>query len=95
MGRARDWPPYDRTIAGLLQDIDESPGHVQERWICIDSDEGTYEARYAEVHRVVQAELRGTRMARTNPSLEVRIIIQHCCIETWFQGHDGLLRAGP
>ncbi|WP_438025153.1 hypothetical protein [Sorangium sp. So ce233] len=75
--------------------IDANPGRVQEIWICIDSDEDTYEARYAEVHRAVHAELQNTRMAKTNPSLEIRIIVQHCCIETWFLGHDGFLRQGP
>ncbi|WP_437713799.1 hypothetical protein WMF45_47925 [Sorangium sp. So ce448] len=91
----KGYPSVYRRIAGLLQDIETNAGRVQEFWICIDSDEDTYEARYAEVHRAVQAELQGTRMARTNPSLEIRIIIQHCCIETWFLGHDGFLRAGP
>ncbi|WP_437997809.1 hypothetical protein WMF26_45360 [Sorangium sp. So ce185] len=91
----KGYPSCYRRIAGLLKDIDANPGRVQELWICIDSEEDTYEARYAEVHRAVQAELQGSRMARTNPSLEIRIIIQHCCIETWFLGHDGFLRAGP
>ncbi|AUX48050.1 uncharacterized protein SOCE26_095770 [Sorangium cellulosum] len=91
----KGYPSCYRRIAGLLRDIDEHPGLVQEFWICIDSDEDTYEARYAEVDRAVQEELRGTRMAKTNPSLTIRIIVQHCCIETWFLGHDGFLRAGP
>lgn len=91
----KGYPSCYRRIAGLLQDIDANPGRVQELWICIDSEEDTYEDRYAEVQRAVQAELQNTRMARTNPSLEIRIILQHCCIETWFLGHEGFLRAGP
>jgi len=91
----KGYPSYARRIAGLLQDIDERPGKVHEFWICVDSDEDTYEARYAEVQRALEEGGRGTRLPRTNPSLEVRIIIQHCCIETWFLGHDGFLRAGP
>jgi hypothetical protein len=86
-------PSYERPLAGLLRDIDAHPGTVQELWICVDSDEATYDQRYAKVARAVAEGKEGTRLDVTNPSLEVRILVQDCCIETWFLGHDGLARA--
>src|SRR5262249_16915794 len=75
--------------------IDASPGKVHSFWICVDSDENTYADRFAEVQQAVADATRGTTLTRTNPSLEIRVIIQHCCIETWLLGHDGFLRTGP
>jgi hypothetical protein len=91
----KGYPSTNRRIAGLLQDVDANPGKVNDFWICIDSDEENYEDRYQEVERAVEEAARGTRLKLTNPSFSVRIIVQHCCIETWFLGHDGFLRAGP
>jgi hypothetical protein len=89
------YPAYADRLDGLLRDIDDHPGKVQEFWVCVDSDEDTYEDRYEEVQSAIAAAKRGTQLAKTNPSLEIRVIVQHCCIETWFLGHDGFLRAGP
>jgi hypothetical protein len=86
-------PSYVRRIEALLQDIDGHPGTVQELWICVDSDEATYEQRYEKVARALAEGKEGTRLGVTNPALEVRILVQHCCIETWFLGHDGFARA--
>lgn len=91
----KGYPSYARRLSGLLQDIDAHPGRVHSFWVCIDSDEETYEDRYAEVAQALHDAARGTTLPRTNPSLDLRIIVQHCCIETWFLGHDGFLRAGP
>lgn len=86
-------PSYVRRVADLLQDVDSHPGTVQELWICVDSDEATYEQRYEKVARALAEGKEGKRLSVTNPSLEVRILVQHCCIETWFLGHDGFARA--
>jgi hypothetical protein len=89
------YPSYARRLSGLLQDIDAHPGKVRSFWVCVDSDEDTYEHRYAEVERAIHDAARETTIQRTNPSLAVHILVQHCCIETWFLGHDGFLRTGP
>jgi hypothetical protein len=85
-------PSYERRLAALLRDIDQSPGTVQQLWICVDSDDATYEQRYAKVEHHLAEGKEGTRLAVTNPALEVRILVQHCCIETWFLGHEAFAR---
>ncbi len=86
-------PSYEHRLKALLRDIDKRPGTVQQLWICVDSDEATREQRYAKVERALAEGKEGTRLAETNPALAVHILVQHCCIETWFLGHDGLARA--
>jgi hypothetical protein len=85
-------PSYVRRLAALLRDIDDLPGTVQALWICVDSEEATYEQRYEKVSHALAEGKVGTRLATTNPTLEVRILVQHCCIETWFLGHEGFAR---
>lgn len=91
----KGYPSCYGRIEALLRDIDDAPGKVDAFWLCLDSDEDTYEARYAEAKAAIDKAMQGTRLAKTNPSLDVRMIVQHCCIETWFLGHEGFLRAGP
>ena len=93
--RGKGYPSANRRIAGLLRDIDENPGKVDEFWICVDSDEDSYDERYRQVQRAVDEAASATTIQKTSPLLKIRIIIQHCCIETWFLGHDGFMRAGP
>ncbi len=85
-------PSYERRLAALLRDIDKRPGAVQQLWICVDSDEATYAQRYAKVERHLAEGKEGTTLAWTNPALDVRILVQHCCIETWFLGHEAFAR---
>lgn len=82
-------------IGKLLEDIDNNPGKVKHFWICVDSDESTLEGRRSEVETAIREAKQNLSLQTTNPSLEIHIIVQHCCIETWFLGHDGFMRAGP
>jgi hypothetical protein len=93
--RGKGYPRIFSHIAGLLHDIDENPGKVNHFWICLDSDNDTFEDRYHEVERAIQEASRDRSIRETNPSLEIQIIVQHCCIETWFLGHDGFMIAAP
>jgi hypothetical protein len=85
---------YER-IEALLRDIDDNPGKVDAFWLCLDSDEDAYEDRYAEAEAAIADARKTTGLDKTNPLLKVRVVVQHCCIETWFLGHEGFLRAGP
>jgi hypothetical protein len=91
----KGYPSCYGRLEALLRDIDDHPGKVNAFWFCLDSDEDTYEARYAEAQEAIAEAAKGTRLAKTNPLLEIHVIVQHCCIETWFLGHEGFLRAGP
>lgn len=93
--RGDGFPSYARRISGILRDIKDNPGKVLEFWICVDSDEDSHAARYAKVQRAVTEGEIEAQLQRDKLQLTVRIIIQHCCIETWFLGHDGFMRTGP
>jgi hypothetical protein len=87
-------PSYVRRLAALLKDIDDHPGSVQALWICIDAEEATYEQRRRKVSDAIANGKVGTRLSITNPTLDIRILVQNCCIETWFLGHEAFARAG-
>lgn len=36
-----------------------------------------------------------TSVRQKKPQLELHVIVQHCCIETWFLGHRKMLRRSP
>jgi hypothetical protein len=91
----KGYPSCYRRLSALLRDMDDHPGKVDAFWLCLDSDEDTYEARHEEAAAAIRDAARGTGLGKTNPSLDLRVIVQHCCIETWFLGHEGFLRAGP
>jgi hypothetical protein len=84
-----------RNLAGLLRDIHEYPGRVTEFWVCVDSEEETYESRLHYLTDFLNQIRNEIDIEKSNPELICRIIVQHCCIETWLLGHAGFLRQGP
>jgi len=54
--------------------------------VALDSEEASYNDRYAEIQEFI---------AQYNPRVEVRIIIQHFCIEAWALGNTKVLSAKP
>ena len=93
--KGNGYPSCYRRLEGLFRDMNDCPGKVNAFWLCLDSDEDTYEARLEEAKAAVSEAAKEVRLAKSNPSLDVRVIVQHCCIETWFLGHESFLRAGP
>lgn len=93
--RGRGYPSCYRRVGALLRDIHDHAGKVGEFWLCLDSDEATFDERHDEALALIQREASQIDLARSNPALTLRVIVQHCCIETWFLGHEGFLRAGP
>jgi len=91
----KGYPQYMRNLASLLLDIDKHPGRVSEFWICVDSEEETYEGRYQYLLNAVSTNRDQIGIKKSNPSLTCRIIVQHCCVETWLLGNAGFLRQGP
>lgn len=94
MVRGKGYPSCYRRIAGLVQDIEAFPGRVDSFWLCLDSDEDTFADRVAEARAAIEEELKKTRLSSQYPPFDVRVIVQHCCIETWFLGHTKFLRSG-
>lgn len=78
-----------------MRELETRPGTVDHFWICVDSEESGFAERRAAVERAVEKAVHGTAFWARNPLLQLRIIVQHCCIETWFLGHRGFGRARP
>lgn len=93
--RGNGYPSCLRRIDGLLRDIEDHPGKVDHFWVCVDSEECSYAERHTQVQRALDEAAASLNVWKLNPQLQLRIIVQHCCIETWFLGHAGFLRAGP
>lgn len=89
------YPSCYRRLQGLLRDIADHSGKVSEFWLCLDSDEDSFKDRHDEATRAIEEAAAQVGLWQKNPLLKVRALIQHCCIETWFLGNSGFLRAGP
>lgn len=91
----KGYPRFLRNMEDLLRDIHSYPGRVSEFWICVDTEEDTYEGRFQYLTGILNQRCKEFGIADSNPFLSCRVIIQHCCIETWLLGHAGFLRQGP
>ncbi|MFS8070014.1 MAG: hypothetical protein ACMG6S_26920, partial [Byssovorax sp.] len=87
-------PSYKRRIRDALEDIKDNPA-VDHFFICIDAEEDSYEARFTEVEAEVRKWETETRVRDRNPSFRIHIIVQNCCVETWFLGHARMMRRTP
>ncbi len=68
-------------------------GSIDHFFICLDSEEDDYQIRFNEV----KTELETLKKVGIDPAIQTRIhiIVQHCCIETWFLGNTKMLRKNP
>lgn len=82
-------------IRGTLRDIRDHEHPVDHYLVCIDAEEDPYEQRLAAVQQVVtETALREGVLSR-HPGLGLHVIVQNCCIETWFLGHARMLKRNP
>lgn len=91
----KGYPQFLRILVALLRDIHTYPGRVTEFWICVDSEEEMYEGRYQYLTNILDGHRNELGISGSNPLLTCRIIVQHCCMETWLLGNAGFLRQGP
>jgi hypothetical protein len=88
------YPSYLKRIPSSLADIRERPA-IDHFFVCIDSEDQSYADKLAEVKQVIADAERETRIRESHPRLGTHVIVQHCCIETWFLGHTKMLRRNP
>lgn len=93
--RGGGYPSYIRRIKNSLADIAAHPSPVDHFFVCVDSEEKTRDARLVEVQEVVEKAEAETAVRASHPQLRSHIIVQHCCLETWFLGHTKMLRRNP
>jgi hypothetical protein len=67
-------------------------GGIDHFFICVDSEDDDYQTRFQEVETELK---KFNRQTDTTFSFKTHIIVQHCCLETWFLGHTKMLRKNP
>lgn len=88
------YPSYVDRIRDSLLDLKDHPG-VDHFFICIDSEELSYEEKLAEITDELTRAERDTRVRDGNPHFRSYVIVQHCCAETWFLGHRRMMTRNP
>jgi hypothetical protein len=86
-------PAYLVRIPALLAEIANYP--VDHFFVCVDAEEEPYTAVFAPVRQAVDEAERASGIHQRRPRFRSHVIIQNCCIETWFLGHDRMLRRNP
>jgi hypothetical protein len=88
------YPSYLARIRSSLLDIRDNPA-VDHFFICIDSEEMTFEGKLAEVRAEVDASEKETGVSASKRGFRTHVIVQHCCMETWFLGNGKMMPAVP
>jgi hypothetical protein len=79
------YPSYKKRIIEALENINQL-GTVDHFFICIDTEEQSIEAKRTEIMGII---------SEGQAFHNCHIILQNCCIETWFLGHQKMLKRNP
>ena len=79
------YPSYKQRILESLENI-QKLGNIDHFFICIDTEEERLESKKAEIEDI---------LATGQPFQNSHLILQNCCIETWFLGHQKMLKRNP
>jgi len=79
------YPSILNFLESCLQDI-KNYNNVDHFFICLDSEENTYQDRFNEINDRVER-LKNQVGINQNQQTKLHIIVQNCCIETWFLGN--------
>ena len=88
------YPSYVDRIRDSFLDLKDHPA-VDHFFICIDSEERSYEDKLAEIAEELARAERDTRVRDGSPHFHSHVIVQHCCAETWFLGHRRMMTRNP
>lgn len=88
------FPAYEPALDNCARDVRDNPA-IEHLLVCIDTDDRPpADVRRAQVEARVEQAITSAGMREGNPSVQVHVVVQHWCIETWFLGHAKLsLRA--
>ena len=89
------YPQYIDRIIQSFENLNDVPALYEHFFICIDSEEMSKEEKWNEVQEAVDLALDRTKVRIRNASLQVHIIVQNCCIETWFLGNQKVMSRTP
>ncbi|MBK9263223.1 MAG: hypothetical protein IPM54_25900 [Polyangiaceae bacterium] len=80
----KGYPSYLKRIKAAVSDV-HAHG-VRWLWICIDSEDMSYDEKVHEIRSILDE----------CPSFHgTRVIVQHCCIETWLLGNAKIVKRMP
>jgi hypothetical protein len=92
--RGNGYPSCLKRIGRVLADIRDRPV-IDHFFVCVDAEERSYDDKFAEISQVIANMEAQTGVRAKHPRLTAHVIVQHCCIETWFLGHAKMLRRNP
>lgn len=81
-------PYINNDILNAIKDIN-CLGKYDYFVICVDSDAATVEQRKHKIHKLLNDE--GINLKNT----KLKIVVQNCCIETWFLGNRKVYKKNP
>lgn len=79
------YPQYFELIDGAIADVNRY-GNINRLVLAVDSEEMEYDEKFAEIQQYI---------SNTHCIAEVRIIVQHFCLETWALGNRVIIRDHP
>jgi hypothetical protein len=79
------YPSYLNRIPDAVRDVHDNPA-IDYLWVCVDAEEQTAAAREAEIYRLIS----GVGLPCNH-----KIVVQDCCIETWFLGNERIVPTNP
>jgi hypothetical protein len=89
------YPEYERRYRDAICEVRDNPS-IDHLFVCVDSDGWTRERRAAEVRERLEGLARVHDLRSGNDHVEVHVIVQHVCLETWFLGNRSMtLRSTP
>jgi hypothetical protein len=89
------YPSCLNRIRATLEDIRNHDRPIDHYLLCIDAEEDPYDQRLAALENAVEAAAAEVRVRERQPQINIHIIVQNCCIETWFLGHTRMLKRNP
>lgn len=84
------YPAYRRRLKSAFEELRDHPV-FDHFFLCVDSEEMSYAQKVAEEKRVMAELAKETSLFDKSPQTKLHLIVQRCCIETWFLGHRGML----
>lgn len=79
------YPQYFEVIDAAIADANDY-GNIDRLVVAVDSEEMTYDEKYDEIYRHVSGQ---------KCLAEVRIVVQHFCLEAWALGNRVIIRRDP
>lgn len=87
-------PQTFQEIQAAFKHVRDNPA-IDHLFICVDAENEPLEAVLAEIEEEARKQEVATAARNGNPTFSFHVIVQHCCIETWFLGNRRIVRRNP